>query len=81
MRTQDRIDLNNLEARKERRATESAGPGTSVIIPAYNEEEGLAIVLGKLFPLIDDTYEVIVVDDGSTDGTHDVAATFPCRMI
>ena len=81
MRTQDRIDLNNLEARKERRATESAGPRTSVIIPAYNEEEGLAIVLGKLLPLIDETYEVIVVDDGSTDGTRDVAADFSCRVV
>ena len=81
MRTQDRIDLNNLELHKERRATQSAGPRTSVIIPAYNEEEGLSIVLGKLLPLIDETYEVIVVDDGSTDGTRDVAADFPCRIL
>jgi hypothetical protein len=81
MRTEARIALDERERRRERRATDGAGPRTSVIIPAYNEEEGLPIVLGKLLPLIDDTYEVIVVDDGSTDGTRDVAAAFPCRVV
>jgi hypothetical protein len=69
------------EARRELRAIGGTAPRTSVIIPAYNEEQGLPIVLGKLFPLIDETYEVIVVDDGSTDGTRDVAAAFPCRVV
>lgn len=81
MRTEARIALEKREPRKERPAIDRAGPRTSVIVPAYNEKEGLPIVLGKLFPLIDETYEVIVVDDGSTDGTADAAAVFPCRLV
>jgi len=53
----------------------------TIIVPAYNEEEGLPIVLRKLFNLIGNNYEVIVVDDGSTDGTFKVASQFPCRLI
>lgn len=53
----------------------------TVIIPAYNEEQGLAVVLDKLFQVVGDTYEVIVVDDGSTDRTADVARCFSCRLI
>jgi glycosyltransferase involved in cell wall biosynthesis len=81
MRTEVRITPEKREPRKERPAIDRAGPRTSVIIPAYNEEEGLPIVLGKLLSVIDETYEVIVVDDGSTDGTRDVAAAFPCRLM
>jgi hypothetical protein len=81
MRTVARIPAEKWERRAEPSDGDGSRPRTSVIIPAYNEEEGLAIVLGKLIPLIDETYEVIVVDDGSTDGTHDVAAAFPCRVV
>ncbi len=54
---------------------------TTIIVPAYNEEAGLPIVLGKIFRLLDDSYEVIVIDDGSTDRTSEVASQFPCRLI
>lgn len=54
---------------------------TSIIIPAYNEEAGLPIVLEKLFTLIDENYEVIVVDDGSIDATKQIASQFPCTLI
>lgn len=53
----------------------------SIIIPAFNEEEGLRIVLTGIFSIIDDTFEVIVVDDSSTDRTREVAQEFPCRLI
>ncbi|MCG9969061.1 glycosyltransferase family 2 protein [Pelotomaculum terephthalicicum JT] len=53
----------------------------SLIIPAYNEEEGLPIVLNDVFKLIDESFEVIVVDDGSSDRTREVAQRFPCRVI
>lgn len=56
-------------------------PRTTVIIPAYNEEEGIGIVLEKLFAVLDESYEVIVVDDGSIDGTKQAALRFPCRVI
>jgi glycosyltransferase involved in cell wall biosynthesis len=56
-------------------------PVATVIIPAFNEEEGLPVVLRNIFAVLDDTYEVIVVDDGSSDRTSEVAADFPCRII
>ncbi len=45
----------------------------SVVIPAYNEEENIPILYEKLKKVLDgigQDYEVIFVDDGSTDGTY-----------
>jgi glycosyltransferase involved in cell wall biosynthesis len=53
----------------------------TIIIPAYNEEQGLPIVLTKIFSIIDDTFEILVVDDGSTDNTAEVARQYPCRVV
>ncbi|MDT5269257.1 MAG: hypothetical protein QOH49_1443 [Acidobacteriota bacterium] len=44
----------------------------SVVVPAYNEEATLAAVVEKLLAL-PHLLEVVVVDDCSTDGTHEVA--------
>jgi glycosyltransferase involved in cell wall biosynthesis len=41
----------------------------SVLIPAYNEEETIELVLGRVLELGAIVKEVIVVDDGSTDRT------------
>lgn len=59
------------------------GPQTSVIVPAYNEEDGIAVVLQKLSDVINDdiNYEVIVVDDGSSDATSEVAGRFKLKLI
>ncbi len=49
----------------------------SVIIPAYNESRGIAGVLEGLRPVLDGcglSWEVIVVEDGSTDDTGDILA-------
>jgi glycosyltransferase involved in cell wall biosynthesis len=48
----------------------------SVIIPAYNEEQTIASVLHALAKVLPDVHEVIVVDDGSTDRTAEVAQEF-----
>jgi glycosyltransferase involved in cell wall biosynthesis len=53
----------------------------SVIIPAYNEEQGLPLVLENVLRVLGDGYEVIVVDDGSTDSTAEIAGGFDCRVI
>lgn len=45
-------------------------PELSVIIPVYNEEDGLAVLFERLYPALDalkTTYEVIFVNDGSKD--------------
>jgi len=52
----------------------------SIVIPAKNEEQGLAEVLPKLRQKYPDT-EVIVVDDGSTDGTVAVCRSAGVRVI
>lgn len=48
----------------------------SVIIPAYNEERTIASVLSALLREVPDVYEVIVVDDGSTDRTAENTEQF-----
>lgn len=42
----------------------------SVIIPVYNEEQGLQTLFDRLYPVLDDlgvSYEVIFINDGSRD--------------
>src|SRR4051812_13864915 len=52
----------------------------SVVIPAYNEARTIGELLKKILavPMQSTRFqlEVIVVDDGSTDATADVAAAF-----
>lgn len=49
----------------------------SLIIPCYNEEEGLAFVLDQVPDLVD---EIVIVDNNSTDMTAEVAARFGARV-
>ena len=44
----------------------------SVVVPVYNEEENLLILVPELLEVLKGlgkTYEVIFVDDGSSDGS------------
>jgi glycosyltransferase involved in cell wall biosynthesis len=50
----------------------SERPDTVVFIPAWNEEKSLPAVLDELHATLPDA-DVLVIDDGSTDATVDVA--------
>ena len=54
---------------------------TTVVLPAYNEGAALPHVLDELGEYLDNSYEVLVVDDGSNDDTADVAERYPVRLI
>jgi glycosyltransferase involved in cell wall biosynthesis len=53
----------------------------SVIVPARNEEACLAACLQSLLAQIGVTFEIIVVDDHSTDRTRDIASSFSSEKI
>lgn len=53
----------------------------SVIVPTYNAEETLSHLLDSLFSQTHNNFEIIVVDDGSTDGTVAIARDYGCHII
>jgi glycosyltransferase involved in cell wall biosynthesis len=51
-------------------------PYLSVVVPAYNEEANLRATVGRVSGKLDalgTTFEIIIVNDGSTDGTKAIA--------
>jgi glycosyltransferase involved in cell wall biosynthesis len=56
-------------------------PTVSVIVCCYNAAATLDECLRSLAALDYPNYEVIVIDDGSTDGTHQIADQHPVRCI
>lgn len=53
----------------------------SCIVPAYNAERWLGDAIESVFAQTYEPIETIVVDDGSTDGTSDVVASFGERVV
>ena len=56
----------------------------SVVIPAFNEEKSIGLVIEQTTQVLDSLgvpYEIIVVDDGSTDNTARVASTYKATVI
>lgn len=52
----------------------------SVVIPTYNRAELLRIALDSVFTQTFTDYEVIVVDDGSTDDTQEMVKSYAERL-
>ena len=55
-------------------------PRVSIIIPTYNRAEMLVECLESIFAQTCDAYEVIVVDDGSTDNTDELIKPYLDRV-
>ncbi|MBR3139503.1 MAG: glycosyltransferase, partial [Methanobrevibacter sp.] len=53
----------------------------SIIIPTYNEEEYLPVLLESIKEQDFDDYEVIVADANSTDRTREIAEEYGCIVV
>ncbi|MBI4825470.1 MAG: glycosyltransferase [Nitrospirae bacterium] len=56
-------------------------PSISIVIPNYNMAGTIGICLEAAFASQCDDFEVIVVDDNSSDNSVDIIKKFPCRII
>jgi glycosyltransferase involved in cell wall biosynthesis len=59
-------------------------PVISIVIPAFNEEKTIGNVIEETATVMDSLnmpYEIIVVDDGSTDNTRRVAAAYKATVL
>ncbi len=57
---------------------EAACPAFSLVLPVYNEEEAIAFTLDYLQETLESAncqYEIVAVNDGSTDGTGEILRT------
>jgi len=61
------------------RAPLASGRLVSIIVPARNEEDNLPILLASLVESRYDPFEILVVDDRSTDGTAAVIRGFSAK--
>ena len=58
-------------------------PDISIVVPLYNEEESLgelAAWIARVCRAEKLSYEIIFVDDGSTDGSWDVVERLTCNL-
>jgi glycosyltransferase involved in cell wall biosynthesis len=55
-------------------------PLVSVILPVYNRASSVARTIESVLAQTYQPFELIVIDDGSTDGTHDVLDRYASRM-
>ena len=53
----------------------------SIIIPVYNAEKTVGDCLKSVYTSIYTDFEVVVVDDNSTDDSLDIVNQFPCKII
>jgi cellulose synthase/poly-beta-1,6-N-acetylglucosamine synthase-like glycosyltransferase len=64
----DRVQRNDVSTQ--------AAPKVSVLIPAWNEEVGIIKTLRSVLAARYPDFEVVVINDGSTDRTHELVSDF-----
>jgi len=61
------------------------GPAVSIVVPTYDEADTLPLLVEALAAEVDRPWELVVVDDGSPDGTREVARALaerhPVRLV
>ncbi|CAK0742739.1 Uncharacterized glycosyltransferase YkcC [Gammaproteobacteria bacterium] len=62
---------------------ESREPRLSVVVPCFNEQQSLQELYGRVTQVcrqtVNDSYELVLVDDGSTDGTWPLIAALAAQ--
>ena len=69
--------LKKISARSRERDSKDEQPYLSIVIPVYNEADNIELLWRSLYKVLNQlgkTFEVIFVDDGSTDGTREILA-------
>jgi cellulose synthase/poly-beta-1,6-N-acetylglucosamine synthase-like glycosyltransferase len=69
-----------VEQRRVRRRSAGSAPKVSVLIPAWNEEVGIAATMLSVWQADYPDLEVIAIDDGSTDGTYKQIKQIAARL-
>jgi glycosyltransferase involved in cell wall biosynthesis len=65
-------------------SSEPSTPGVTVVVPAHNEEEGITSTIQEILDTMhaaDHAFEVVVVDDGSTDATARLAREAGAKVV
>lgn len=55
--------------------------GITIVIPSYNQSEYLPDAIESCLSQTRKPYEIIVVDDGSTDGSLEIARKYPVTVV
>ncbi len=53
----------------------------SILIPVFNEQGNIGSLITKINKKIDTDDEIIIIDDGSTDKTHQEAGEHKCKVL
>ena len=81
-RTAECVDLDDLGDLHEKRGhVNPVQPRVSVVVPAYNEEKDLPVALASLLNQEFKDFELIVVDNGSSDETSVIAKRLGAKVI
>jgi glycosyltransferase involved in cell wall biosynthesis len=69
------------EARPPQKEHSAQTPLVSVVIPCYNQAHFLGEAIESVLSQSYQRYEIVVVDDGSTDNTSEVASRYPPEKV